>query len=91
MAVPELGIAYRVESTVVQVRRRLARRQKAGVQPNDRVEEIAFKRREKNGPGKWDSWDEMKSDRTKPGGAAEYSYDQWRTTSTSCRPWNCPT
>ena len=76
MAIPELGIAYRVESTVVQVEKGSAA-DKAGVQPNDRVEEICFKRREKNGPGKWDSWDEMKSDRTKPGGAAEYSYDQW--------------
>ena len=76
MAIPELGIAYRVESTVVQVEKG-SPAEKAGVQPNDRVEEICFKKRDKNGPGKWDSWDEMKSDRTKPGGAAEYSYDQW--------------
>jgi len=76
MAVPELGIAYRVESTVVQVEKG-SPAEKAGIQPNDRIEEISFKKREKNGPGKWDSWEEMKSDRTKPGAAAEYSYDQW--------------
>ncbi len=76
MAVPELGVAYRVESTVVHVDEN-SPAAKAGIQPNDRVEAIAFKKREKNGPGKWDAWDEMKSDRSKPGGAAEYSYDQW--------------
>ncbi len=75
MAVPELGIAYRVESTVVQVDKG-SPAEKAGVQPNDRVEQICFTRREKNGP-KEDWSEEMRSKRTKPGGAAEYSYDQW--------------
>ena len=76
MAVPELGVAYRVESTVVHVDEG-SPAAKAGIQPNDRVEAIAFKKRDKNGPAKWDAWDEMKSDRSKPGGAVEYSYDQW--------------
>ena len=48
----------------------------AGLQPNDRIEEISFTNRKKNGP-KEDWSDETKSERTKPGGAAEYSYDQW--------------
>ena len=87
LALPELGIAYRVESTVVHVEAESpaanARAEVNGqstpfpLQENDRIEEMAFKKREKTGPAQWVAGEEMKSDRSKPGGPTEYSYDQW--------------
>ena len=66
MAIPELGIAYRVESTIVEVRPD-SPAAKAGLQPNDRIVEICFKESEKGGPGKWGYWHKMASKRVKGG------------------------
>ncbi len=75
MAIPELGIAYRVESTVVEVRPE-SPAAKAGLQPNDRLVEICYKQSEKGGPGKWGYWHKMAAKRVK-GGATEEVYDEW--------------
>ena len=50
MAIPELGIAYRVESTVVSFKDG-SPAANAGLQPNDRIEEISFRQFEKDSPG----------------------------------------
>ena len=43
MAIPELGVAYRVESTVAQIKDPNSPGAKAGLQPNDRIEGICYK------------------------------------------------
>ncbi len=76
MALPELGIAYRVESTVVSVKDG-SPAAKADLKVNDRIDEISFRQFKKDDAGKWGVWDNTKSQRTKADGAAEESYDQW--------------
>ena len=66
MALPELGIAYRVESTVVSVKDG-SPAAKAGLQVNDRIDEISFRQFKKDDAGKWGVWDNTKSQRTKAG------------------------
>ncbi|HVS35746.1 MAG TPA: site-2 protease family protein [Gemmataceae bacterium] len=75
MAIPELGIAYRVESTIVEVTPDKPAA-KAALQPNDRIVEICFKTSEKNGPGKYGYWHKMAAKRVK-NGATEDAYDEW--------------
>ena len=76
MAIPELGIAYRVESTVVSIKDG-SPAANAGLQVNDRIDEISFRQFKKDGPGTWGVWDDTKSQRIKPDGAPEEVYDQW--------------
>jgi regulator of sigma E protease len=76
MALPELGIAYRVESTVVSVKDD-SPAAKAGLQVNDRIDEISFRQFKKDDAGKWGVWDNTKSQRTKPDGSSEEVFDQW--------------
>ncbi len=57
MSIPQLGIAYRVESTVVEVVKD-SPADKAGLKPNDVIEEVRF-REETQKPGdelKWRNW-----------------------------------
>ena len=59
---------------------------KAGIQANDRIEEICFKQSEKNGPGKWGYWHKMKSIRAKSGGSdTDEVYDQWANYFAACK------
>jgi regulator of sigma E protease len=76
MALPELGIAYRVESAVVSVKDG-SPAAKADLQVNDRIDEISFRQFKKDDAGKWGVWDNTKSQRTKPDGSTEEVYDQW--------------
>jgi len=76
MALPELGIAYRVESTVVSVADG-SPAAKAGLQVNDRIDEISYRQFKKDDVGKWGVWDNTKSQRIKPDGSTEEVYDQW--------------
>ena len=76
MALPELGIAYRVESMAVGVKDG-SPAAKAGLQVNDRIDEISFRQFKKDDAGKWGVWDNTKSQRTKSDGSTEDVFDQW--------------
>jgi regulator of sigma E protease len=71
-AIPQLGLAYYVESTVFAVEPD-SPAARAGIQPNDRLEQIAFRE-----PGKtaeevsWGHWLSLEAQRGK-----EKSYDEW--------------
>ncbi len=71
-AIPQLGLAYYVESTVFAVEPD-SPAARAGIQPNDRVEQIAFRE-----PGKtaaevsWGHWLNLEAQRGK-----EKSFDEW--------------
>jgi len=69
MAVPELGIAYRVESTVVEVAPGSPAAD-AGLKPGDQIQKIRFKDGE--AADKWDYWKDMQSKR-----GDGTAYDQW--------------
>jgi regulator of sigma E protease len=75
MAIPELGIAYRVESTAASVEEG-SPAGKAGIQPNDRIVEMRFQKAAKSGDGEWGYWLKMAATRTH-GGATEEVYDEW--------------
>jgi regulator of sigma E protease len=80
LAVPELGVAYRVESTVVHVREG-SPADKAGLKVNDQIRQIRFKTGKTAADGQWPSgasdWNDMKSTRTLRGGSEGEVYDQW--------------
>jgi regulator of sigma E protease len=75
-AVPQLGLAYRVESTVVAVASG-SPADKAGLKPNDVVQKVRFQGGKSPGAGKWSPWEEIKSARTQRDGSEEQVYDQW--------------
>jgi membrane-associated protease RseP (regulator of RpoE activity) len=69
MSIPELGIAYRVESTVEEV----TRKDLDKLQQGDVIVEIRFRKLTKNPDEEsWTNWGEMQSDR-----AGEKVSDQW--------------
>jgi regulator of sigma E protease len=84
MALPELGIAYRVESTVVDVAPG-SPADKAKLRKNDQIQQMRFKSGATPSDGKWPAsclpwvqpgWAELKSKRTERG-AVQETYDQW--------------
>jgi membrane-associated protease RseP (regulator of RpoE activity) len=74
MAVPELGLAYRVESTIVEVAKG-SPAAKAGLQPNDRLDEIRFRKggRKRDNEVRWTNWFRMESQRDNNTKA----FDEW--------------
>lgn len=71
MSIPQLGLAYQVESTVVGVEKG-SPAEAAGVQPHDRVEKIALRIPSRTGD-EWTEFFEMKSKRLDN----QEEYDQW--------------
>jgi regulator of sigma E protease len=73
LAIPQLGLAYQIDSTVTSVEKGTPA-DKAGVQKNDRVEQIRFRKALKtlDAPLKWNNWLELKSKRGK-----EEFFDEW--------------
>jgi regulator of sigma E protease len=86
MAIPELGIAYRVESRVAEVYPTVGGQPSpaagAGLQAGDVIEQIRFRRPTESGkPPKWERWTDLKS--KSPRGPDENTYDQWALIFTS--------
>jgi len=71
MSISEIGLAYLVDSTVVDVAKG-SPAEAAGVQPHDRIELIQFRKTEKQGGG-WTPFVEMKSKRLD----SPEAFDQW--------------
>jgi regulator of sigma E protease len=73
LSIPELGIAYRVESTIVAVDPD-SPAARAGLQVNDVIEEARIKDTGKTvDEGKWGRWEELKAKR----GPNDYAFDEW--------------
>jgi regulator of sigma E protease len=74
MSIPQLGIAYRVESTIVAVAKD-SPAAAAGLRPNDRIDEIRFRKggKKKDEPARWNDWFRMESQRDKSAKA----FDEW--------------
>jgi regulator of sigma E protease len=64
LSIPQLGIAYRVESTVVEVTKG-SPAERAGLEANDQVEEIRFRdwAKKRDGPVKWGPWFKLEAKR----------------------------
>jgi regulator of sigma E protease len=75
-AVPELGLAYRVESRVVRVAAG-SPADKAGLKVNDEIQQIRYKDGKTPAEGKWGYWGDMKSKRPLRGGSEGEVYDEW--------------
>jgi regulator of sigma E protease len=72
-SVPGLGVAYRVESTVAKVLPG-SPAARAGIQVNDRVEQIAFRKVEhRNDPVAWERTVDLESERVE----GQKAYDEW--------------
>jgi len=73
LSIPQLGIAYRVENTVLGVEEN-SPAAKAGIKPFDVIEQVRFARIDrKTGNETWDKWTELKSWRE----ANLQKFDQW--------------
>jgi len=73
MAIPQLGVAYRVESTIVEVRKN-SPAEKAGLRKGDEIVEWRMREADKTLDAvKWGSWSKLASKRGKEGEL----YDQW--------------
>jgi regulator of sigma E protease len=72
VAVPELGLAYYVESTVFEVEPN-SPAAAAGIRPNDRLEQIAYREGgETAAEVKWSNWFKLEAQR-----GADKSFDAW--------------
>lgn len=71
-SIPQLGLAYWIESTVVKVEPD-GPAQRAGILPGDVVQEISFRERGSKGDMGWSRWYEMASRRA----GDKVVYDQW--------------
>ena len=85
MAIPELGIAYRVESSVVEVKPDGPAAAK-GLKPFDRIDQICFRTsqkgeklesdKDKMDHGNWGYWHDLAAKRVKDGNTDKV-YDEW--------------
>jgi regulator of sigma E protease len=73
MAIPQLGIAYRVESTIVDIKKD-SPAAKAGLRTGDEIVQLRIREADKTLEGvKWSSWADLSSKRDRQG----QLYDQW--------------